>query len=275
MVCLIGGGQEIYQGEGGMEEWIRALINLFPDWKIYASPEVDEKNYVPKTIFESLGNRVVRNKKLHLKTSVRSFRSERLSDAVEFLLAGDIARGKELFDNLSEKYPIALSRSLPKAKKWVKDHARGSERYGILASSGAKRLRPEGITVDKKADVCHWFLSERNDVRSSFYMEDVATEFDVQGLELDWAVVAWDINLRRNADLQIWDYKRFRGTKWEQIKKEEDRRFLMNSYRVLLTRARQGFVIFVPFGSDTDITRLPQEYDSVYSYLVRFGFEEL
>src|SRR5690606_9988251 len=141
------------------------------------------------------------------------------------------------------------------ARQWLRRTARGSERYGLIASFGAHRLRPEGIQVKAKVDAATWFLNNRDDVRSSFYLEEVATEFDVQGLELDWAGVCWDADLRH--DGEAWGNYAFRGTVWQRINQDERRLYLKNAYRVILTRARQGMIIFVPKGDASDPTRPP------------------
>ncbi len=137
-----------------------------------------------------------------------------------------------------------ITRDLNKAKEWLKEKARGTERIGVIASSGGLRLKPFGIWVKNSIDPAIWFLNNKNDIRSSYFLEDVATEFDIQGLELDWTCLAWDADLRYNND--SWVYKNFSGTKWNNINKKEKEVYLLNTYRVLLTRARQGMVIFVP-----------------------------
>jgi hypothetical protein len=180
---------------------------------------------------------------------------------------------KNISQDIATKYPICITRNLKLAKEWILAHARGSERYGILASSGADRLRPEGIFVNANIEVEHWFLDERTDVRSSYAMEGTATEFDIQGLELDWTIVAWDADLRHIDN--HWEYKSFKGSKWQTIGDETRQRYLKNAYRVLLTRARQGMVIFIPKGDELDDTRLPAFYDGIFEYLKEIGFKVL
>jgi DUF2075 family protein len=162
---------------------------------------------------------------------------------------------------------------LNKAKKWLKEKARGSERYGIVVSSQAQRLKPYAIDVKSPIDPINWFLEGKDDVRSSFYMEDVATEFHIQGLEIDWACVTWDGDLRYSDS--GWETYSFVGTKWHKIIKEERKRYLVNAYRVLMTRARQGMVIVVPEGNVDDSTRSPLFYDSTYRYLRSLGIKEI
>lgn len=189
------------------------------------------------------------------------------------VLDGSAEEAKDILSRLVERYPIVLTRDINVARKWLRDRARGSERYGLIASSGAYRLRPEGIQVKAKIDPASWFLNDRFDVRSSYYLEEVATQFDVQGLELDWAGVCWDADLRWTAD--DWSFHSFKGTRWQNVNDETKRLYLLNAYRVLLTRARQGMVIFVPQGSPSDKTRLPEFYDGVARLFTDCGLEEI
>lgn len=208
---------------------------------------------------------------LHLSTSIRSFRSENVSKLVKTILDGNNNEAKDIYTELKDKYPIVITRDLPKAKQWLKENARGTERIGLIASSGGYRLKPFGISVQLGIDAKSWFLNPKDDVRSSFYLEDVATEFDVQGLELDWTCVAWDADLRFINNQ--WTYKKFRGTKWQNVNNEESVIYLRNAYRVLLTRARQGMVIFIPYGDDSDLTRQCNFYNGTYNYLKEIGFD--
>ena len=182
---------------------------------------------------------------------------------------------KNVYNEIFEKYPIFITRNIDVAKRWAKKQVRGSQRCGVLACSSAQRLKPEGIYVPTEIDVKNWFLAPSTDLRSSNMMEIVASEFKVQGLEIDWAVVCWDADLRRkNND---WDHYSFRGSKWMHRNKIEQQRYLVNSYRVLLTRARQGMVIFVPEGvdEDEDETRKSEYYDAIYEYLLSCGIKEM
>ena len=210
---------------------------------------------------------------LHLQTSLRSFRSEKVSLFVKQLLDLEVEAAKESFNTIDENYPIVLTRDLNKAKAWVRNKARGSERYGMVVSSQASRLKPYSIDVRVKTDPVHWFLNEKDDVRSSYYLEDVVTEFDVQGLELDWVCMAWDADFRFAEDK--WENWSFRGNKWQRIKKLKRQMYQKNAYRVLLTKARQGMVLFVPEGNDKDHTRPSEYYDSTYSYLRGLGLREI
>ncbi|MEE2855860.1 MAG: DNA/RNA helicase domain-containing protein, partial [Planctomycetota bacterium] len=169
--------------------------------------------------------------------------------------------------------PIALTRDLDSAKKWLQEKARGTERIGLVASANALRLRASGIHVKSKIDPKHWFLNPKNDVRSSYVLEEVATEFDIQGLELDWVGVCWGGDFRFVGD--TWAHHAFRGASWNTIRSLSNKKYLENAYRVLLTRARQGMVIFVPPGDTSDPTVDPQFYDSTYNFLLECGVSEI
>ncbi|MBI9015891.1 MAG: DUF2075 domain-containing protein [Phycisphaerae bacterium] len=272
MVCLVGGGQEINTGEAGISEWIEALEKHFPDWHIHLSPKLTDSEYGSGQILKQLESRanVVYKDELHLGVSMRSFRAEHVSLLVKQILDTNKDEAKATLTKI-EKYPIVITRDLNKAKQWLKAKARGSERYGIVVSSQAERLRPHAIHVKSPIDPVHWFLHEKDDVRSSFYLEDVATEFHVQGLELDWACVVWDADFRYvKGD---WLHRSFKGKRWTKIHKQERQMYLKNAYRVLLTRARQGMAIVVPPGDMEDPTRKPEFYDPTFQYLQEIGFD--
>ena len=276
IICLIGGGQEINKGESaGISGWFNSLKNNYPDWDVYVSDKITDEEYTKDNDFNEMtkGINVHIVEDLHLAVSLRSFRSENVSAFIKALLDVDKEEAHNLYQQFKNDYPICLTRDLQKAKQWVKDKAKGSERYGLTASSGAKRLRKYGIWVQNKIDAPVWFLNDRNDVRSSFYLEETATEFDIQGLELDWTIICWDANLRFNG-LEF-EYYNFLGTKWNNVRNEDNILYLKNAYRVLLTRARQGFIIFIPNGDENDKTMLPAYYDGVYSYLKDIGIEEI
>jgi hypothetical protein len=201
--------------------------------------------------------------------SMRSFRAEHVSAFVKATLDLDDHAARSLLAKVQSKYPIAVTRDLARAKQWLRDHARGSERVGIVASSKAMRLKAFGLDVRVDVDPVHWFLDGPDDVRSSYYLEDIATEFQIQGLEIDWACVSWDGDFRRSDT--GWSFHDFRGSRWTQVHKSDHRRFMLNAYRVLLTRARQGMVLFVPNGDPADHTRLPTFYDASFAYLERLG----
>ncbi|MEI6587862.1 MAG: DUF2075 domain-containing protein [Candidatus Moraniibacteriota bacterium] len=273
IVCLVGGGQEINTGEAGISEWLESLNRSFPKWKIYISDKLKDSEYAAGKaleIIEKYGN-VIKKEELHLSVSLRSFRAENLSLLVKNIIDLNISEAKTNYEVLKEKYPIVITRNLSKAKGWLKKMARGSERYGIVVSSQAQRLKPHAIDVKSPMDPIHWFLDNKDDTRSSFYLEDVATEFHVQGLELDWSCVVWDADFRYSKE--GWEHFSFVGSKWHNIRKEERKQYLKNAYRVLLTRARQGMVIVIPEGDSNDDTRNSSYYDCTFNYLEDVGFE--
>ncbi|MFC0877077.1 DUF2075 domain-containing protein [Saccharicrinis sp. FJH2] len=273
VVCLVGGGQEINTGEAGISEWIEALERSFPEWKIYMSTKLTDSEYNTSQIFKriKLRTNIIHSDSLHLSVSMRSFRAEKVSLLIKQLLDLDKKKAHQTLIDIKEKYPIVLTRDFQNAKQWLKEKARGSERYGIVVSSQAQRLKPYAIDVKSPIDPVNWFLNGKDDIRSSYYLEDVATEFHVQGLELDWACIAWDGDLRFNEN--GWIFKSFKGKKWQNIKNETRKHYLKNAYRVLLTRARQGMVIVIPEGDKDDPTRLPEYYNSTYNYLKEIGFD--
>ncbi len=270
IICLIGSGQEINTGEAGLSEWFSALNNKFHNWNVYTSTnESINSSILQKNNHEFIDA-------LHLKTSIRSYRNKHVSGYINAILDQDIDKALELSAELKtreKQYPIVLTRDLNTAKKWMRDHAKGSRRYGLVASSGAYRLRPFGIFINSEINAKNWFLKDSLDVRSSFYMEYVATEFHVQGLELDWICVGWDGDFRFSDG--EWTFNQFRGSKWMKINKKSNMNYLKNAYRVLLTRARQGMIIFIPKGDASDHTRDPKYYDETYEYLKKVGIQEI
>jgi len=275
VVCLVGGGQEINTGEAGISEWIEALERSFPSWHIYISPKLTDSEYGTGNVLNKIKARqnVIYKDELHLSVSMRSFRAEHVSLLVKQILDLQPEEAKETLEQVRENYPIVITRDLVKAKQWLKAQARGSERYGIVVSSQAERLKPHAIDVKSPVDPIHWFLDGKEDVRSSYYLEDVVTEFQVQGLELDWACVTWDADFRYTE--QGWDYRSFVGDRWNYIRKPERQTYLKNAYRVLLTRARQGMVIVVPSGDEEDHTRKKEFYNPIFEYLQKIGFNEI
>lgn len=273
IICLVGGGQEINTGEAGISEWLRAINNSFSKWNVFISDKLQDKEYATGEIDKLLENNSHVRKKsdLHLAVSMRSFRAEQLSEFVHALLASDVDNAKRLYVSLKDRYPIVLTRSLEKAKAWLKQQKRGSERYGMVVSSQAQRLRPLSIDVRCKPDTVHWFLDDIDDIRSSLFLEDAASEFDVQGLELDWTCIVWDGDLRRENN--TWGNYSFTGNKWQNIRSEERKSYQINAYRVLLTRARQGMIICVPEGNPEDSTRNSAYYDGTFNYLKNIGLE--
>ena len=290
IVCLVGGGQEINTGEAGIAEWIRSLNERFPYWKVYISPKLTDAEYAEGQVNELLKDNpnVTYSESLHLGVSLRSFRAEKLSSFVHALLEIS-SDAKSIYEEIKDRYPIILTRDMEKAKRWLHENARGSERTGVLITKESARYKPLGIHVLPSGDVdtVHWFLEDTTDTRSSNYLEDAATEIQVQGLELDYTCVLWD------ADMQYkdgkWQYFRFNGqTEWKEItddteSKQERMKYMLNAYRVLLTRARSGMIICVPEGNPhktvngfwEDPTRKPEYYDGTYEYLKSLGLEEI
>lgn len=290
IVCLVGGGQEINTGEAGITEWIKALNEKFPHWKVYISPKLTEAEYAEGKVNDLLkdNKNVVYSENLHLGVSLRSYRAEKLSAFVHSLLTFD-DNAASLYAEIKDKYPIVLTRDMAKAKKWLHEKVRGTERTGVLVTKESARYKPLAIHILPSGDenAVHWFLEDKADTRSSNYLEDAATEIQVQGLELDYTCLLWDADMRY--DKGKWRFYRFNGqTKWvEQTGSSESNqeliKYMLNAYRVLLTRARAGMVICVPAGNPNktatgfweDSTRLPEYYNGTYQYLKSLGIEEI
>jgi hypothetical protein len=275
VVCLVGGGQEINTGEAGISEWIDSLLRRFPEWHVHISSRLHDSEYGAGSVLKQLKGRryVAYNDDLHLGVSMRSFRAENVSTLVKHVLDREETAARRALESLQGRYPIVVTRQLGRAKDWLRQQARGNERYGIVVSSGAQRLKPYAIDIRSPIDPIHWFLDDKEDVRSSFYLEDVATEFHVQGLELDWTCVVWDADFRFGTD--TWGHFSFVGDRWNNVHKAERQSYLKNAYRVLLTRARQGMVIVVPEGDGNDQTRQADFYNPTFNYLRNVGLEVL
>ena len=290
IVCLVGGGQEINTGEAGIAEWIKALNEHFQDWNVYISPELTEAEYAEGKVYELLqhNNRVTYSEDLHLGVSLRSFKAEKLSSFVHALLSFD-KEAPIIFREIKDRYPILLTRDMGKARKWLHDKALGNVRTGVLVTKESARFKPLAVHILPSGDenAVHWFLEDKTDVRSSNYLEDAATEIQVQGLELDFSCVLWDADMRYENGK--WKFYRFNGkTDWsEQTGKSENQqelmKYMLNAYRVLLTRARSGMIICIPSGNPNktasneweDKTRKPEFYDGTYKYLKSLGIEEI
>ena len=275
VVCLVGGGQEINTGEAGISEWIESVVRSFPDWHLFVSSQLHDSEYGAGAAIELAKTHTHCQFKdeLHLAVSMRSFRAENVSNFVKNVLDFEVESARHAMGQFQQTFPLVMTRNLHEAKQWLKSKARGSERFGVLASSQAHRLKPHAIDVRVVVDPIHWFLAPKADVRSSYYLEDVATEFQVQGLELDWACVTWDADFRRTKS--GWEHFSFVGDRWNRILKSERREYLKNAYRVLLTRARQGMVIVVPEGVADDPTRASEFYDQTFAYLQDVGIPVL
>lgn len=275
IVCLVGGGQEINTGEAGIGEWISALETRFTAWEVHVSPRIALPEYGSQNGVHAFlaSPRVRSDENLHLAVSIRSYRAESLSAFVGNILDNEPDAARNAFDGIRAVYPIYLTRDLNAARAWLRNRARGTERFGLVASSGAHRLRPVGIYVKADIEPANWFLNDREDVRSSYYLEDVANEFTVQGLELDWVGVCWDGDLYRKDGK--WAHQTFKGTKWQSVNGESKKLYLKNAYRVILTRARQGMIIFVPKGDSLDPTHDPSFYEGIFDYLSLCGIRAL
>lgn len=275
IICLVGGGQEINTGEAGLSEWVIALKNHYPNWDIYYSNLITADNdylndEILKTWLKDKGNAET---ELHLSVSVRSFRSEKISSFVHAVIDGNAIQAKTILNEIDKLFPIRLTRDFNVAKDWLRKNKKGTERIGLVGSSGGRRLRPLGIDVKNEITAEDWFLNDASDVRSSHYLELVATEFDIQGLEIDYVCLAWDINFNFNNG--EWNYQSFEGTKWKAINSEIAKSYLRNAYRVLMTRARQGLIIFIPYGENLDPTRPIELYDNTYNFLSSCGIQTI
>jgi hypothetical protein len=275
IVCLVGGCQEINTGEAGIGAWLEAVNNHFGHWQMFISSRLHDSEYAAGGALEIArrGKATHFDDSLHLAVSMRSFRAENVSLFVKALLDGDQRTAREAFTEFADRYPLVVTRNLASARSWIRARARGSERYGLVASSKSMRLKPHAIDTRVSIDPIHYFLNDRNDTRSSYYLEDAATEFQVQGLELDWVCVAWDADLR--AAGSGWTYHNFRGNRWCNVANREHQDYLRNAYRVLLTRARQGMIVFVPPGDPLDPTRSAAFYDSSDQRLREMGLPEI
>lgn len=290
IVCLVGGGQEINTGEAGISDWIQSLNDMFTHWKVYISSKLTEPEYAEGRVNELLSKNknVTYSDKLHLNVSLRSYRAEKLSAFVHAMLNID-EKASAIYSEINEKYPIYITRDMGKAKKWLHERVRGTEKTGVLITKEAARYKPLGIHVLNSGDknAIHWFLEDKTDTRSSNYLEDAATEIQVQGLELDYTCLLWDADMRYEDG--TWHFYRFNGNKkWNEItddneNKHEQMKYMLNAYRVLLTRARSGMIICVPEGNGNkslsgfweDSTRLPEFYDGTYNYLKSLGIKEI
>ena len=275
IICLIGGGQEINTGEAGVSEWLSSLKNNYTNWDIHYSNLIStDDNYLSDIELRNWVQSVATEKhELHLSVSVRSFRSEKISELMHEILEAKHERANTLLGEVKNDFPIIITRDLTTAKKWLRTQAKGSERIGLVASSGGRRLRPLGIDVKNEISAPNWFLNNSDDIRSSYFLEEIATEFDIQGLEIDWVCLAWDINYYFKDGK--WNCQYFSGTKWQNIHNENDKTYLQNAYRVLLTRARQGLIIYIPEGDDLDHTRPKELYDSTFNYFQSCGIQTI
>ncbi len=274
MVCLVGGGQEIYKGEAGIGEWFKALHDHFSNWDIYVSDAIESDAYLGDLRLSEVAPYAQIENGLHLGVDMRSFRNKNVAAFAEALISNQPEQARCIYDELHADYPIYVTRDLGAAKEWVRSQTkRPSDRYGIIAGSYAQRLRADGVNVPLDFDAVKWFLRGKDEIDSSYFMEVAASEFKIQGLEIDYAVVAWEGDFRYGDG--DFEHHRFYGNRWQNLNSVTQRRYLKNGYRVLLTRARQGYVVYVPSGSEDDPTRPPSYYDGTYRYLRDAGIEEL
>jgi hypothetical protein len=286
IIALVGGGQEINRGELGLSEWGRALFEArnaecARKWIAIAAPEVvagGEATARQQLFVGEAPLWLELEPRLHLNASVRSYRCEALPRWVNAVLASDRKAARSIADARDE-FPVYLTRELHAARKWLRINARGQRRCGLVASSGARRLRAEGLGVSLGADdldgVAHWFLRPPGDLRSSYALEVTANEYACQGLELDYAGVCWGGDLIWAAREQKWVPRRLSGTVWQKVNEADSKSWSLNKYRVLLTRARLGTVIWVPEGDSEDPTRPPELYDETADALEEMGARPL
>ena len=297
IICLVGGGQEINDGEAGVAEWIKAINSKFKHWHVYLSRELTDPEYVEGHLYDLLQDtpNVTYNNCLHLAVGLRSFRAEKYPSLVNSILSFN-SNAKSLYNEVKENnYPLVMTRDIEKARKWLRSKARGTQQTGMLVTKAASRYQPLALNVIEGDDnTVHWFLEDKTDIRSSNYLEDAITEIQVQGLELDYACVVWDADVRFLR--KSWTYHKLSvkktwssnpnwkpNTRWITEDNEENQKYMLNAYRVLLTRARQGIVICIPKGNSNftpegfpeDPTRLPEFYDGTYHYLKSLGIEEI
>jgi hypothetical protein len=277
IVALVGSGQEINRGEAGLSEWGRALHEFHPDWLVRASPFVLPGAEVPPggslfDLYSSEQPAAEPDDRLHLLMNVRSPRAERLNHWVDALLTLDVATARAALPD-SREYPMVLTRSLDAARAWLRDRQDDDQRTGLVASADARRLRAWGLetqTLQREKSWADWFLRQRGDVRGSDHLEIPATNFDCQGLELDWAGVCWGNDFSYNGAASLWQTRRFIGSRWTRANTERSR-FMLNGYRVLLTRARRGQVIWVPKPGAGDSTIDAADFDATADLLRSTG----
>jgi hypothetical protein len=281
IVALVGGGQEINVGEAGLAEWGRSLHKRFSHWRVAAPPQAitGDTSLANSRLFE-VGDgeniTVEQEPSLHLEVNLRSFRAQKYAEWVDAVLNCDASKAAEVIRSLQD-FPLKLTRSLTTARTWLRSQAWGLRRCGLVASAGAVRFRADGLELSSgfrrgNRDLyIHWFLAESTDVRSSNQLEVAASEFECQGLELDWVGVCWGGDFAFDSATGGWAYRSYSGKRWGQVAKAIDRQYLLNTYRVLLTRAREGLVIWVPAGDQEDETRLPSFFDETAEYLTRCG----
>lgn len=283
IVALVGGGQEIHGGEAGLAAWGDA-ITKHPEWSVVTSPEAVSggPSVAGSRLFRDgcaeVAN-VEQDPALHLAIPKRSYESDITAAWVNDVLDGRPEAARML---ASKGLPVYLTRDLGAARSWLVAHARGNRRAGLVASSGAARIRADGVETPtfqflRGIDYVKWFLEPAGDHRSSNQLEVALSEFEMQGLEIDLCALLWGGDLVFPEGQVI--ARTLRGRKWcavggsgdPQASADDPRTRIQNKYRVLLTRFRKAMTIFVPLGSVDDPTRAPSDFDSVYRYLLRCG----
>ncbi len=280
MIALVGGGQEIHSGEAGLKGWGDAL-KADPRWKILASPEVIAGSDLvggSKLFPDEAGDaNLEQRSSLHLSVSRRSIKSSNWNQWVEAFLRGDLEHAYVLASQL-EGFDVKVTRDLAKARAWLHLRSRGTRRCGLISSSGNLRGRAFGIEVSSGfksgIDWPSWFLNGEADIRSSSYLEIPATEFECQGLEIDEVGLCWGGDfLPANQDAP-WRFQSFRGSKWVNAR-GDSQQFIISKYRVLLTRARTGIVIWVPERIPDDNTIDDDGFELLYDRFLRAGIGSL
>jgi hypothetical protein len=278
VIALVGGGQEIHDGEAGLAEWGGTLRAKYPHWHVIASPEAlgGGESVAGQTLFGdgSHSNHVTREAVLHLDISIRSHQARDVATWVNRVLEGDATGASQLSQRFA-RFPILLSRDLLETKTWLLRNTRGHRRCGLVASSGAVRLRAYGIetsmAIREAYSYPQWFLASRSDVRSSYQLETVATEFEIQGLELDLVGLCWGGDFTWDKQSSAWRHAEFKGDKWKHVTNRLRTVLIQNKYRVLMTRSREGLLIWVPRGSVDDPTRDISAMNDTAEYLIRCG----
>jgi hypothetical protein len=278
LICLVGPGQEINRGEGGLTLWGQALRQS-PDWTAYVSGEALHARKDLVGLLDNVNEGEVDyhvEQDLHLRTNLRAYRNHLQGSWVAALLEGDVSAAAAIVREM-DRPPAYVTRDLHQMKAWLRIRQRGAQRVGLISSSGATRLMADGIPPSPRSDeldaVVHWFLKPAGDFRSSNALEVPLSEFVCQGLEMDYAGLCWGNDLVWSG--VDWVPRKMRAPMWQKLNKVDARQYRINSYRVLLTRARAGTVIFVPIGDPDDPSRPTADYDGTYETLVAAGCEAL
>ncbi len=275
VVALIGNGQEINTGEAGLAEWGRVVAGSAGAWRAVAARRALRAEDPVQRLAEAEADWLDLDEDLDLTVPVRSVRESAGAAWVDAVLRGAVAEARDIAEGCA--LPFLLARDLDAMRAALRRLARGRRRAGLVAAAGAKRLRAEGLGVQVE-EVADWFLRRWPDVRASDALETFATEYDCQGLELDVVGLGWGGDLLWQAG--AWTPRHFSGHRWQAVHKAEERRHIVNTYRVLLTRARYETVIWVPRGSDRadpfhDATRDAAEMEAIAAFLLACGARQI